>query len=166
MASTYDGADEFEWSARVIRGDGEERWCRGLGRVERGPDGTPLRMNGTDQDITDQVMADHEIGEYTRRLALLRQVAEAANRSTSLVEALVTTVMAPRDHAYIVELARKVLIGIHMLVAFGHRMPQAVNAHRAQREVGRAHLGFRAEKLQHGDRCGVLFAARGTTQRC
>ncbi len=56
VAATYDGADEFEWSARVIRGDGEERWCRGLGRVERGSDGRPVRMNGTDQDITDQVM--------------------------------------------------------------------------------------------------------------
>jgi len=72
----------------VIRGDGQERWCRGLGRVERGPDGAPVRMNGTDQDITDQVKADHEIGEYTRRLGLLRKVAEAANRSTSLVETL------------------------------------------------------------------------------
>ncbi len=88
VASTYDGPDEFEWTARVIRGDGAERWCRGLGRVERGPDGAPIRMNGTDQDITDQVTADHEIAEYTRRLALLRQVAEAANRSTSLVETL------------------------------------------------------------------------------
>ncbi len=88
IASTYDGPDEFEWTARVIRGDGQERWCRGLGRVERGPDGSPVRMNGTDQDITDQVRADREIGAYTRRLGLLREVAEAANRSTSLVETL------------------------------------------------------------------------------
>ena len=88
IAATYDGPDEFEWTARVIRGDGQQRWCRGLGRVERGPDGRPIRMNGTDQDITEQVMADHEIAEYTRRLGLLRHVAEAANRSTSLVDTL------------------------------------------------------------------------------
>ncbi|MEJ7794107.1 MAG: PAS domain-containing protein [Nocardioides sp.] len=88
VRATYDGLDEFEWTARVIRGDGAERWCRGLGRVERGPDGTPVRMNGTDQDITEQVKADHEIAEYTRRLGLLRHVADAANRSTSLVETL------------------------------------------------------------------------------
>ncbi|MGZ5400978.1 MAG: PAS domain-containing protein, partial [Nocardioides sp.] len=89
IAATYEGPDEFEWTARVIRGDGQLRWCRGLGRVERGPDGAPIRMNGTDQDITDQVSADHEIAEYTRRLGLLRHVAEAANRSTSLIETLV-----------------------------------------------------------------------------
>ncbi len=89
VASTYDGPDEFEWTARVIRGDGEQRWCRGLGRVERAPDGQPIRMNGTDQDITAQVQADQEIAASTRRLALLRQVAEAANRSASLVETLV-----------------------------------------------------------------------------
>ena len=88
VESTYDGPDEFEWTARVIRGDDQVRWCRGLGRVERGPDGSPIRMNGTDQDITDQVRAELEIDAYTRRLGLLREVAEAANRSTSLVETL------------------------------------------------------------------------------
>ncbi len=91
IAATFEGDAGFDWSARVIRGDGETRWCRCLGQMERGPDGAPIRITGTGQDITDQVRADEEIAEYTRRLTLLRQVAEAANQSTSLGETLVRT---------------------------------------------------------------------------
>jgi two-component system sensor histidine kinase/response regulator len=91
VASTFDGPDEFAWQARVVRGDGGERWCRGLGRVERGADGRPVRMIGTDQDITEQVRADQQLAEASRRLSLLRDVAEVANKSTVLTEALILT---------------------------------------------------------------------------
>ena len=91
VATIYDGVDAFEWNARIVRGDGEERWCRGLGRVERGADGAPVRVNGTDQDVTTQVRADHELSEASRRLSLLRDVAEVANKSTVLTEALILT---------------------------------------------------------------------------
>jgi hypothetical protein len=84
----HEGSDEQEWLARIVRGDGEIRWLRGLGRAERAPDGTLLRVVGTDQDVTDKVLADQEIAEATRRLALLRRVAEVANQSTGLVETL------------------------------------------------------------------------------
>ncbi len=91
VAATYDGTNEFSWQARIVRGDGEVRWCRGLGQVERGADGTPVRMRGTDQDITDQINADLELAEASRRLALLRDVAEVANKSSALTEALILT---------------------------------------------------------------------------
>ncbi|HEX6148463.1 PAS domain-containing protein [Nocardioides sp.] len=88
LDATFEGDDTFTWQARIVRPDGEERWCRCLGQVERDATGTPIRLTGVDQDITAQVHADNEIAEYTRRLGLLRQVAEAANQSTSLVETL------------------------------------------------------------------------------
>ena len=88
LDATFAGDDSFSWQARVVRPDGEERWFRCLGQVERDASGTPIRLTGVDQDITARVMADIEIAEYNRRLALLRQVAEAANQSTSLVETL------------------------------------------------------------------------------
>ncbi len=88
VGSIFEGADEFEWNARILRRDGAVRWCRGLGRAERDGDGRVVRMAGTDQDVTDKVLADHEIREATRRLALLRQVAVVANQSTGLVETL------------------------------------------------------------------------------
>ena len=89
--SVFAGHDEQEWLARIVRGDGEIRWVRALGRAERAPDGTLVRVAGTDQDVTDRVQADEEIAEATRRLALMREVAVVANQSTSLVEALVRT---------------------------------------------------------------------------
>ena len=89
--TVHDGADEFEWTARILRGDGSIRWLRGLGRAERDDDGTLVRVVGTDQDITEKVLADQEIREAARRLALLRQVAVVANQSTGLVETLLRT---------------------------------------------------------------------------
>ena len=89
IASIFDGADEFDFTARIIRGDdGRTRWCHGMGRVIRDRGGRPARVVGTNQDVTDRVTAEHEVADSTRRLALLREVAEAANQSTSLVETL------------------------------------------------------------------------------
>ena len=94
VSSLFEGAEEFEWNARIVRPDGVVRWFRGLGRGERDRDGRVVRMAGTDQDVTDKVLADHEIREASRRLALLRQVAEVANQSTGLVETLLRTAEA------------------------------------------------------------------------
>ncbi|GEP40139.1 hypothetical protein NPS01_38020 [Nocardioides psychrotolerans] len=80
--------DDFAWEGRIVRQDGEHRWLRGLGIVHRGLDGAPLRMNGTAQDITDLIRADQVAAEATRRLHLLQQMAEAANSSSNLAEAL------------------------------------------------------------------------------
>ncbi|QZY28838.1 PAS domain S-box protein [Nocardioides coralli] len=89
ISSIFEGADDFEFTARVVRGDdGRILWCHGMGQVVRDDAGRPIRVIGTNQDVTDQVTAEREVAEYTRRLALLREVAEAANQSTNLVETL------------------------------------------------------------------------------
>ena len=80
--------DEYSFDHRIVRPDGEVRWIRGRGVIERGPDGAPVRMSGTAQDITDLRAADEVAAEATRRLFLLQQMAMAAKRATSLVEAL------------------------------------------------------------------------------
>ena len=80
--------DRFSFDARVVRATGRVGWIRGLGRLERAPDGTPLRMSGTSQDITELKRADHAAAEATRRLELLQEMAMAANQATSLVEAV------------------------------------------------------------------------------
>lgn len=43
----------FSIAHRIVRRDGEERWVRQRGEVFRAADGTPLRMVGTVQDITE-----------------------------------------------------------------------------------------------------------------
>ncbi|MBB6628426.1 response regulator [Nocardioides sp. KIGAM211] len=88
VESTFAGVDEFSFDARIIRTDGEQRWVRGLGLVERGPDGMPRKMGGTTQDITDLKTADELAAEATRRMELLQNMAMAANKASSLAEAV------------------------------------------------------------------------------
>ncbi|HEU4811202.1 MAG TPA: response regulator [Nocardioides sp.] len=88
VESTFAGEDEFSFDARIIRKGGEQRWIRGLGVVQRGPDGMPVKMGGTAQDITDLMTSNELAAAATRRLELLQQMATSANRSENLVEAV------------------------------------------------------------------------------
>ena len=88
LVTTFLNADDFRFDARIIRAGGEQRWVRCLGVVHRAPDGTPVGMGGTTQDITDLVTADELAAEATRRLELLQQMAMAANEATTLDEAI------------------------------------------------------------------------------
>jgi two-component system sensor histidine kinase/response regulator len=92
------GAGEYEFDHRVVRPDGSVRWVRGRGVVDRAPDGTIARMSGTTQDITDLRKADEHAREATRRLFLLQQMAMAANRATSLREALLVAGAGVPEH--------------------------------------------------------------------
>ncbi len=98
VASTFTGPDDFRWEARIIRKGGEMRWLRGLGVVERGPDGLPVRMGGTAQDITDLVRADELAAAAAGRLVLLQQLATAAHRADSLDEAITMATRALIEH--------------------------------------------------------------------
>ncbi|WP_244930270.1 response regulator [Nocardioides sp. W7] len=89
VAEAIDGGDDdFAWTGRRMLPSGEQRWIRGLGIVERAPDGTAVRMSGTVQDITDLKTAGEHASAATRRLHLLQQMAEVANRAGTLVEAV------------------------------------------------------------------------------
>ncbi len=49
----------FDVEYRIVRpADGSLRWMHGLGQVERTPKGTPVRMLGTVQDITERKLAE------------------------------------------------------------------------------------------------------------
>ncbi len=99
VASTFEGADDFHFDARIIRVGGEQRWVRGLGLVRRGPDGAPVRMGGTAQDITDLATSDALAARATRRLELLRQMAMAANQATTLDEAIAVAAATLPGHS-------------------------------------------------------------------
>ncbi len=91
--------DTFRWEARVPTSSGATRWVRGLGEVERDDDGTVVRLSGTNQDITDVRSADEAATEATLRLQLLQRMAEAANRSTTVADALVRAAHALDEHS-------------------------------------------------------------------
>ncbi len=78
--------DAFEFDARVVRTGGEIAWIRGRGLVTRDPEGRPIRMGGTTQDITEKKDAE-------QALALVTAMATAANESATLGEALPTVLV-------------------------------------------------------------------------
>jgi diguanylate cyclase (GGDEF)-like protein/PAS domain S-box-containing protein len=51
----------FNLLHRIVRRDGEERWVRQRGEVFRSADGSPLRMVGTMQDVTEARHATEEL---------------------------------------------------------------------------------------------------------
>ena len=81
IRAALDSEDSFEFEARLVRADGETKWIRGGGRVTRDPDGRPVRMGGTTQDITER--KDAEVA-----LAMVTAMATAANEAATLDEAL------------------------------------------------------------------------------
>ncbi|MBA2954640.1 response regulator [Nocardioides sp. MAH-18] len=78
----------FDFDHRIMRPDGEVRWIRGRGIPDVDETGTVWRLSGTAQDTTAVHDADEQAAEATRRLQLLQQMAEVANRATSLRELL------------------------------------------------------------------------------
>jgi signal transduction histidine kinase/integral membrane sensor domain MASE1 len=79
----------FAFEHRVMLADGEMRTLSARGRVLTDPDGRPLRMVGTGQDISDQKRAAEEHLELEREQVARRQ-AEEANRMKDQFLALVS----------------------------------------------------------------------------
>ena len=70
---------QFNRAYRIVRvNDGVERWVLGLGRVEYGAAGVPLRMVGTIQDITERKLATEQLRLSEENLAItLQSIGEA-----------------------------------------------------------------------------------------
>ncbi|GAB6985323.1 ATP-binding protein [Nocardioides pyridinolyticus] len=96
---------EYSFDHRAVRPDGEVRWIRSRGIIERGPDGSTIRMSGTAQDITEMRSSEEQAHEATRRLYLLQQMATAANQATSLREALLVAGAGVPEHTRWVAIA-------------------------------------------------------------
>ncbi len=88
VAGLENGLD-YEWQARVVTPADEVRWVHGKGVVERDADGAPVRSGGTAHDITAVRRATVAAEEASTRLDLLQQIADAANRSSTLTDAVV-----------------------------------------------------------------------------
>ncbi len=67
----------YEIEYRVITRGGEVRWHRSVGKlVARGGDGAPLRMVGTNADVTERVRTAEQIRETMRSLELATRAAD------------------------------------------------------------------------------------------
>ena len=60
----------FETQHRCHNAKGDTRWIRSLGEVIYNPNGTPIRLVGTAQDITKETLAQNQIFQDRRRLEL------------------------------------------------------------------------------------------------
>jgi PAS domain S-box-containing protein len=93
LVASIEGAvargDGFAYDHRLVRDGGDVRWVRARGLVDRDTDGRAVRVSGTSQDITDLRKADDQAVRATRRLRALQGMTTAANRATTLQEALV-----------------------------------------------------------------------------
>jgi len=64
------GRDLVRFDFRIRRGDGAIRWIEGVSRVVYDPDGTPLRIVGTNVDVTERVLAEQAMRASRERLDL------------------------------------------------------------------------------------------------
>ena len=88
VESAFAGPTSFEFERPVVRLDGGVGWVRGLGHVERGPDGAPLGWRAPARTSPTSSAPTSLAAEATRRLELLQEMAMAANQATSLREAI------------------------------------------------------------------------------
>jgi two-component system, sensor histidine kinase and response regulator len=80
--------DRYTYETRVTV-HGAVRWLRGVGEIHRDDDSRVDWVTGTVQDVTELRAAHETAAQATDNLLLLQQLAEAANRSTTLADALV-----------------------------------------------------------------------------
>lgn len=96
----------FDREYRIVRpSDGAVRWLHGLGETEYGEEGTPVRMVGTVQDITERKVAEEGwrvlLGENTRlvRQLIVVQERERADLARELHDELAQHLTAIRAFA-------------------------------------------------------------------
>jgi len=86
-AAVNDPKGEYRQEFRLVMPTGEFRWLLGLGRVDFGGDGRPIRMSGINIDITEQKRAEFaaRANELALRLSQirLRHAADAAGLTYS-----------------------------------------------------------------------------------
>ncbi len=76
------GVDQYDVESRFIRPDDEQRVLWQHGELTRDEDGTPLRWDGTVQDVTELVDAQHEL---TEREEFLRTTLDAVRSGVMVV---------------------------------------------------------------------------------
>ena len=73
------GGSRFQVEFRIVRPNGEVRWCYGAGIITRDADGKPVRMNGVTVDITDRKRAEEH------QVLLAREVDHRAKNTLAVV---------------------------------------------------------------------------------
>ena len=91
IRAAREGHMELEFDARATRTDGSMGWFRHRGRLVRDDDGTPLRLGGTVQDITEIKETELQLTDAVELNAMMQLTATAANDAETLGEAMLAT---------------------------------------------------------------------------
>ena len=94
-ASFARGAKSYEAEFRVIRPDGEVRWCAGTAAASTDKDGRVIRVSGVTVDITERKQAEE------RQNLLAREVDHRAKNALALAQSIVRLTRGENVKSYI-----------------------------------------------------------------
>ncbi|MBR0753665.1 response regulator [Bradyrhizobium jicamae] len=89
------GAKSYETEFRIVRPDGEIRWCVGTAAASIDKDGRVVRVSGVTVDITDRKRAEE------RQSLLTREVDHRAKNALALAQSIVRLTRAQNMNAYV-----------------------------------------------------------------
>ena len=83
MQAAFGGVRDFNTEFRVVWPDGSEHYIRAIATVQRDASGKPVRMVGTNWDVTARKLDEQRLKAFNGELATARLAAEAASRAKS-----------------------------------------------------------------------------------
>jgi PAS domain S-box-containing protein len=127
-AALVTGARDFEQDFRIVRPDGDVRWVRSRGRIERDDTGAAARMRGASHDVTAHRLAEERF----------RTLVEAAPSAMLVVDAQGAIVLANARAEAMFGYAREELVGRSVDMLVPGRIRSSHGAYReAYRQEGR-----------------------------
>jgi PAS domain S-box-containing protein len=81
-AAMAERRERMDFAFRIIRPDGETRWIEGAGRFLYAEDGTPLRMVGTNKDVTERRSAE------TRQRLLVNELNHRVKNTLAIIQGI------------------------------------------------------------------------------
>jgi two-component sensor histidine kinase len=105
--------NSFQTDIRILRPDGQTRWCICAAAMSVGPDGRVTRVSGVTTDISELKEAE------ARRTLLMKEVDHRARNALAIVQSIVRLTKAPTIEAYIpmVEGRIKAVSNAHALLS-------------------------------------------------
>ena len=186
IEAAYASGESYSLDHRLVRADGSERVVHGRGAVITADDGTPIRMLGTTQGITERQRIEHELAvahERTLEASRLKSefVANMSHESRTplngvigMVALLLDTELGDeqREYAEAVSAPRDALLSVvsdildfSKIEAGKLARPSPVRSSRARPRRGVDARRRRAQKAPRADRVAGKRSARLVLRR-